>query len=172
MTRHNRFTLSALTIALSVSALGVAPTRTAFAADAPAAPPDACKVLSAKDAQPLLKKPIVKTGPLFAGTGCRFETANGSYVDIETGYGAVAQQFVYPLGHTGPQGPPATLPLAGIGDKAKMAKNGNGVVAVKGQVSCGASEGGIDWPEQTEPARQKAQAQQLGALCNKFFAAH
>lgn len=38
MTRHNRFTLSALTIALSVSALDVTPTRIASAADAPASP--------------------------------------------------------------------------------------------------------------------------------------
>lgn len=171
MTRHYLSTLSALTLALSVSALGAAPTRTAFAADAPALTPDVCKMLSVKDVQPLLKNPIVKTGPLPAGIGCHLETANGSYVDFET-YSGETTRFDYAMGHTGPLGPPATLPLAGVGDKAKMAKNGNGVVAVKGQVSCGVSEGGVDWPRETDPARQKAQAQQLGALCNKFFATH
>lgn len=148
----------------------ISPVRMASAANSSALP-DACEVLRAKDAQPLLTKPIVKTGALPAGFGCRFETANGGYVDVETNFSETAP-FAYKMGHTGPQGPPATLPLAGIGDEAKMAKNGNGVVALKGEVSCGASEGGVDWPRETEPARQRAQAQMLGALCNKIFNAH
>ncbi|MEP6898990.1 MAG: hypothetical protein ABI870_10705 [Rhodanobacter sp.] len=170
MNRRYLLTHSALIFAWSAIALGLAPAWRASAADAPASLPDACKTLSVGDVQPLLKKPIVKTGPLPAGTGCRFETANGSYVDIET-YSGEVTSFDYAMGHTGPQGPQAMLPLAGVGDKAKMASSGNGVVAIKGQISCGASEGGLDWPRETEAARQKAQAEQLGALCNKYFAA-
>ena len=171
MTRPNPFTRSVFILTLSLGTLCMAPVQGACASDPNATPPDACKVLSVSDVQPLLKKPIVKAGPLPAGAGCMFETANGSFVDIETVYGEGAP-FAYRMGHTGPQGPKATLPLAGVGDMAKMAENGNGIVAIKGQVSCGASEGGVDWPRETAPARRKAQALQLGALCNKYFTSH
>jgi hypothetical protein len=134
-----------------------------------ASAPDACKVFKPADANPFLKQPATKTGRPAAGEGCRFETADGSYLEFQTSLGAAAVDFSYNLGATG--GPRATVPLAGVGDKAKMAPAGNGVIVVKGDLSCGVSGGGVSWKFATDPAEQKAQAQQLAALCTRYFAA-
>jgi hypothetical protein len=58
-----------------------------------------------------------------------------------------------------------------VGDKAKMAIRGNGVIAIKGKLSCGVSGGGVSWKFENDPAEEKAQAQKLAALCMRYFAA-
>ena len=135
------------------------------------AAPDACKVFRPADANSFLKQPATKTGRPAAGDGCRFETADGSYLEFSTLSGDNVE-VAYNLGLTGPSGPKATAPLSGVGDKAKMATRGNGVITVKGKLSCGVSGGGVSWKFETAPAGEKAQAQKLGALCLRYFAAH
>jgi len=146
----------------------VAALLTCVAPSMAAPAPDACKVFKPADANPFLKQPATKTERPAAGNGCRFETADGSYLEFHTSSGE-SVDFAYNLGATG--GPKATLPLAGVGDKAKMAERGNGVVVVKGQLSCGVSGGGVSWKFANEPAEEKAQAQRLAALCIRYFAA-
>jgi hypothetical protein len=134
------------------------------------AAPDACKVFKPEDATPFLKQPATKTGRPAAGDGCRFETADGSYLEFSTLSGDNVD-FAYNSGLTGPSGPRATVVLSGVGDKAKMAIRGNGVIAVKGKLSCGVSGGGVSWKFENDPAEEKAQAQKLAALCMRYFAA-
>lgn len=80
--------------------------------------------------------------------------------------------MAYNIGLTGPSGPKATVPLPGVGDKAKMATRGNGIIAVKGQLSCGVNGGGVSWRFASAPADEKAQAQELAALCERYLVAH
>jgi hypothetical protein len=134
------------------------------------AAPDACKVFKPEDANPFLKQPATKTGRPAAGDGCRFETADGSYLEFSTLSGENVD-FAYNSGLTGPSGPRATVVLSGVGDKAKMAIRGNGVIAIKGKLSCGVSGGGVSWKFENDPAEEKAQAQKLAALCMRYFAA-
>lgn len=135
------------------------------------AAPDACKVFTPADANPFLKQPPTKTLRPVAGAGCRFETPDGSYLEFST-LSAGNADMAYNLGLTGPSGPKATIALLGVGDKAKMATRGNGVIAVKGQLSCGVSGGGVSWRFANAPADEKAQAQKLAALCARYLAAH
>jgi hypothetical protein len=138
---------------------------------ASSAAPDACKVFKPADANSFLKQPATKTGRPAAGDGCRFETADGSYLEFSTLSGDTVE-VAYNLGLTGPSGPKATAPLSGVGDKAKMATRGNGIIAVKGRLSCGVNGGGVSWKFESAPAGEKAQAQKLAALCTRYFAAH
>jgi hypothetical protein len=134
------------------------------------AAPDACKVFRAADANPFLKELPTKTVRPVAGAGCRFETPDGSYLEFSTLSGENVD-MAYNLGLTGPSGPKATVALLGVGDKAKMAARGNGVIAVKGQLSCGVSGGGVSWRFANAPAEAKAQAQKLAALCERYLVA-
>lgn len=136
------------------------------------AAPDACKVFKLADADPFLKQPATKIGRPAAGDGCRFETADGSYLELYTLSGEIVE-FPYNTGFTGPSGPRATVPLSGVGDKAKMATRGNGVLAVKGQLFCGVSGGGVSWKfaSERDPVSERAQAQMLASLCIRYFAA-
>jgi hypothetical protein len=148
----------------------VAALLTSVAPSMAAPAPDACKVFKPADANSFLKQPATKTGRPAAGDGCRFETADGSYLEFSTLSGDNVD-LAYKVGLTGPSGPKATVPLSGVGDRAKMATRGNGVIAVKGQLSCGVSGGGVSWKFENEPADEKAQAQKLAALCIRYFAA-
>ena len=135
------------------------------------AAPDACKVFTPADANPFLKQPPTKTLRPVAGAGCRFETPDGSYLEFSTLSGGNAD-MAYNLGLSGPSGPKATVALPGVVDKAKMATRGNGVIAVKGQLSCGVSGGGVSWRFASGPGGEQAQAQKLAALCGRYLVAH
>ncbi|HEX3664040.1 MAG TPA: hypothetical protein VHU23_02255 [Rhizomicrobium sp.] len=135
------------------------------------AAPDACNVFKPSDANLFLKQPPIKTIRPVAGAGCRFETADGSYLEFSTLSGDNVD-LAYNVGLTGPSGPKATVALPRVGDKAKMATRGNSVIAVKGQLSCGVNGGGVSWRFASGPAGEKAQAQKLAALCDRYLAAH
>jgi hypothetical protein len=135
------------------------------------AAPDACNVFKPADANPFLKQLATKTLRPVVGAGCRFETADGSYLEFSTLSGDTVD-VAYNLGLTGPSGPKATVTLSGAAGKAKMATRGNGVVAIKGRLYCGVNGGGVSWRFASAPSGEKAQAQKLAALCVRYLAAH
>lgn len=152
---------------LSVAALALAacspPPRAGGAAPASLGTPCARGLVTRDDAAALLGEPVTSMQPVEGlPSACRFETASHSGMTVRVapggGSGTVSAS-------ASPSMPVPFTPLPGVGGRAEWQAATHTLVAVKGDALCQIS---VDGPPAATAA---ATADNLGALCNRIFAA-
>jgi hypothetical protein len=150
-----------------VAALALAacspPPRAGGAAPASLGTPCARGLVTRDDAAALLGEPVTSMQPVEGlPSACRFETASHSGMTVRVapggGSGTVSAS-------ASPSMPVPFTPLPGVGGRAEWQAATHTLVAVKGDALCQIS---VDGPPAATAA---ATADNLGALCNRIFAA-